>query len=51
MQVALNQAYAERLNFATDLLTQTTEEHSGLMKEVGALLDSTHKFTVLFVTV
>ncbi|KAK2918857.1 sperm-associated antigen 5 isoform X1 [Channa argus] len=43
-QVALNQAYNETLNSASDLLSQTMEEQSSLMKElcsVRALLQQT----------
>lgn len=34
MQVALNMLYTEMLDSASDLLSQTAEEHSSLMKEV-----------------
>lgn len=34
MQVALNRAYTETLNSASDVLSTTMEEHCSLMKEV-----------------
>lgn len=38
MQVALNQAYNEMINSASDLLSTTMEEQSSLMKEVRVVI-------------
>lgn len=37
MQVALNQAYTETLNSASDILSATIKEQSGLMEEVRSI--------------